>query len=268
MQPSVAIVGYGSVGRAVNALFPDAVTYDEPLGIGSRDAVNECRFAFVAVPTPPRVDGECDVSLVEDVVSWLDTDYIVIVSTVAVGTTERLARETGKRIVFQPEYGPGETPSHPFNDLRNMSWLILGGERADTVAVADLYKTVYSADVTIAQTDARTAELAKYMENAFLALKVTFCNEFYDIAAALGVDYNELRELWLLDPRIGRSHTFVLPDQRGYGGKCLPKDVSAIVQTAVDLGCDPHLLTAMIEANERVRAASQLEGRSIQPAAR
>jgi UDP-glucose 6-dehydrogenase len=83
---------------------------------------------------------------------------------------------------------------------------------------------------------------------------VTFCNEFYDIAERFGVDYNELRELWLLDPRIGRSHTFVLPDDRGFGGKCLPKDVSAMVQTARKEGYAAGLLIAMLETNARFRA--------------
>jgi UDP-glucose 6-dehydrogenase len=91
------------------------------------------------------------------------------------------------------------------------------------------------------------------MENCFLALKVTFCNEFFDIAEQFGVDYNELRELWLLDPRIGRSHTFVMPDDRGFGGKCLPKDVSALVQSACAAGYAPQLMLAMLEANSRFR---------------
>lgn len=91
------------------------------------------------------------------------------------------------------------------------------------------------------------------MENCFLALKVTFCNEFYDIAERFGIDYNELRELWLLDPRIGRSHTFVLPDDRGFGGKCLPKDVSAMVQSACAASYAPQLLMAVLETNERFR---------------
>jgi UDP-glucose 6-dehydrogenase len=104
------------------------------------------------------------------------------------------------------------------------------------------------------------------MENAFLALKVTFCNEFYDIASVLGVDYNELRELWLLDPRMGRSHSFVYPENRGYGGKCLPKDVAALIQTATAHGYHPSLLTAMAETNSRFRedgAHSQPESPSI-----
>jgi UDPglucose 6-dehydrogenase len=266
MQPSTAIVGYGDVGHALHGLFPQAVLYDEPLGIGSRDAVNACRFAFVAVPTPSGPRGECDVSVVEGVVGWLETDYIVIVSTIAPGTTERLVRETGKRIVFQPAYGPGETPEHPFSNLTRMRWLILGGERAHTIPVADLYKTVYNAETAIWQTSARTAELAKYMENAFLALKVTFCNEFYDIASVLGVDYNELRELWLLDPRMGRSHTFVYPEGRGYGGKCLPKDVSALIEAASGHGYQPSLLTAMAQTNARFRGveASPSEASSAQ----
>lgn len=254
MDPaSVAIVGYGAVGRALHELFPEAVPYDEPLGIGTREDVNRCRFAFVAVPTPQTSDGSCDTSIVENVVSWIESDVIIIRSTVSVGTTEALVEKTGKRIVFQPEYGPGETPDHPFQSLRSIRWIVLGGNRPDTILVTDLYKRVFNASISIHQTDARTAELTKYMENCFLALKVTFCNEFYDIAGALGVDYNEMRELWLLDPRMDRTHSFVLPDSRGFGGKCLPKDLSAIIQASAQAGFMPGLLEAVQQVNARMR---------------
>jgi UDPglucose 6-dehydrogenase len=255
-KKSVAIVGYGAVGRGIHTLFPDAVIYDEPLGIGEREEVNRCEYAFVSVPTPQAPDGACDTSIVEEVCSWIQSDVIILRSTVAVGTTDRLRERLGKSIVFQPEYGPAETPDHPFNDLRKIRWVIVGGDRSDTVRCCDLYKTTFNADITIMQTDARTAELTKYMENCFLALKVTFCNEFYDIAGAAGVDYNELRELWLLDPRIGRSHTFVMPDGRGFGGKCLPKDLSALIHSSLELDYYPHLLTALERANMQIRGAS------------
>jgi UDPglucose 6-dehydrogenase len=130
----------------------------------------------------------------------------------------------------------------------------LGGERHDTIPVADLYKTTFNADIVIRQTDAKTAEMAKYMENAYLALKVSFCNEFYEIANGFGIDYNELRELWLLDPRIGRSHTFVLPHNRGFGGRCLPKDLSAIIHSAGRVGVTSTLLEAVREVNREFRA--------------
>jgi UDPglucose 6-dehydrogenase len=248
-----AIVGYGAVGRGIHQLFPTAHAFDPPLGLGSQEQVNQARFAFVAVPTPMRTDGSADVSIVEEAVSWIESDYIIIRSTVPVGTTDRLRQETGKTLIFQPEYGPAETPDHPFNDLRRVRWVILGGDRNDTMPVADLYKTTFNADIVIQQTDAKTAELTKYMENTFLAMKVTFCNEFYDIAEGHGVDYNELRELWLLDPRIGRSHTFVLPHDRGFGGRCLPKDLSAIIDSARGVGVNPSLLEAIRETNLSIR---------------
>ena len=251
-RPSVAIVGFGAVGRGVKQLFPDAVAYDPPQGIGTRDEVNACQFAMIAVPTPGRPDGSADVSIVEETVGWVECEHIVVRSTVPVGTIDRLRRESGKSIVFQPEYGPASTPDHPFNDPRKIRWVILGGERRDTIPVADLYKTTFNSDIQIHQTDARTAELTKYMENCFLALKVTFCNEFYDLAGALEVDYNELRELWLLDPRIGRSHTFVFPSERGFGGGCLPKDLRAMVSSARDAGYDPTLLAQVLETNRRI----------------
>jgi UDP-glucose 6-dehydrogenase len=108
---------------------------------------------------------------------------------------------------------------------------------------------VFHSSFELRQTDARTAELTKYMENAFLATKVAFCNQFYDLAGAMGVDYNELRELWLMDPRIGRSHTWVYPDDRGFGGKCLPKDLAAIIAASEAYGADTELLKAVQRAN-------------------
>ena len=249
----VGIVGFGAVGRSLLQLFPGAEVYDPALGFDDREAVNRCRFAFVCVPTPALADGSCDVSAVEDVVGWLEAGTIVVRSTVAPGTCQRLAAQTGKRIVFQPEYGPGETPDHPFSDPRAVRWAILGGPREWTVPVCDLYKRVFNSDFQLRQTDWRTAELAKYMENAFLAMKVAFCNEFYDLAEANEVDYNEMRELWLLDPRIGPSHTWVHPEERGFGGKCLPKDLAAITVAAREAGLQLPLLEAIRESNERVR---------------
>lgn len=253
-QPTVAIVGYGAVGEALHELFPQARIYDPHVnGFGGEDRraeVNGCDFAFVSVPTPSLPSGACDVSIVEEVVSWIDSTIIILRSTVPAGTTNHLVAQTGKRIVFQPEYGPAETPDHPFSSLRNVRWVILGGLPANTRPVTDLYKTTFSSDITIWQTDAKTAELCKYMENAFYASKVTFCNEFYDIAQAMGVDYNELRELWLLDPRIGRSHTFVFPDDRGFGGKCLPKDLAAILYDADRAGLTPRMLRSVEASNE------------------
>jgi UDPglucose 6-dehydrogenase len=254
----VGIVGIGAVGAAMAKLFPDAVVYDEPKGIGTREVIDGCDVAFVCVPTPASADGGCDTSIVESVVGWIRAPVIVIRSTVSVGTTRLLAERYGKRVVFQPEYGPAETPDHPFNDLRKVRWVVLGGAREDCAVAIRAWQEAYSADITIMQTTPETAELCKYMENAFLALKVTFCNEFFELAQRFGVDYNELREAWLLDPRIGRTHTFVRPDGRGFGGRCLPKDLDAIVRAAESAGYDPDLLREIQRSNERFRTRRPL----------
>lgn len=250
---SVSICGEGHVGSIMHQLFPDAYIYDEPKGIGTREEVNKCEFVFVCVPTPMSADGSCDTSIVDDVLSWLDPSIIILRSTVPVGYSDNKRIERVKdglygAIVFQPEYY-GETFNHPFENPHNRPWITLGGDIRVTKQVADLYKTVYTSDIFINQVDSKTAELAKYMENSFLATKVTFCNQFYDLANKFGINYDQLRETWLLDPRISRSHTFVYPNDRGYGGSCLPKDTAAIIKQGEDVGVDMKVLKAVEEVN-------------------
>ncbi|GGA00674.1 hypothetical protein GCM10008018_53740 [Paenibacillus marchantiophytorum] len=252
----IGIIGYGHVGKAIHALFPKAAIYDAPLQKGSQDEVNACDMVFVCAPTPSLPNGKCDTSIVEEVIVWLTAKVIVIRSTIPVGFTDAMKERTGKRIVFQPEYY-GETVDHHFSDLRHRTWLTLGGASADASLVIRAYQQVYNAEVRIRLTDARTAEMAKYMENCFLALKVSFCNEFYDIAGAHGIDYNELREVWLEDPRIGRSHTFVYEDNRGYGGKCLPKDVHALISMAEDRDVNVDLMRSVQHKNSQLREATE-----------
>ena len=253
----VGVVGLGAVGSGIQTLFPNAIVYDGPKRLGSINAVNGCDVVFVCVPTPALPDGSCDTSIVEEVVQWIDGPVVILRSTVSVGTTRRLAERYRKPIVFQPEYGPAETPDHPFNDLRKIRWIILGGERGACRVAARAWKEAYSSDITIQYTTPETAELCKYMENAFLAAKVTFCNEFYELAGCFGVDFDELRELWLLDPRIGKSHTFVFPDKRGFGGRCLPKDLTAIEASARSAGYEPEFLREVIRSNARFRKLSK-----------
>ncbi len=240
----IGIVGYGHVGKAMAELFKDSVIYDKPLNIGTKDEVNQCDVAFVCVPTPSNADGSCDTTIVEEVIGWLDVKTIVIRSTVYVGFTREMSKKYGKEIVFQPEYY-GETVAHPFSDLSGRQWLSFGGDSAAVDRAIGAYKHVYTSNVQIYITDSDSAEFAKYMENAFLATKVIFCNEMYDLAKKLNVDYNKAREIWLADPRIGRSHTFVYEDNRGYGGSCLPKDVLSVIDQAHQTGSDCTLMEAV-----------------------
>lgn len=244
----VGIVGLGHVGSAMLELFKEkAVCYDKYKKIGSKDEINSCEVVFVCVPTPQNEDGSCNTLAVEEVLSWLKVDTIVLRSTVPVGFTKKANEKYQSNIIFQPEYY-GETTAHPFADLSNRPWITLGGENPQKAIEA--YQEVYNSSVEIVLVDSSTAELAKYMENAFYALKVSFCNEFYDIAKSFNIDYNLLREVWLKDPRINRSHTFVFPAKRGYSGSCLPKDISSISYQAKQNKVDVTLIDAVRQKNK------------------
>jgi UDPglucose 6-dehydrogenase len=265
----IGIVGYGVVGKALARLFeyqagnPEVRIYDKMLpgydGAENKAAIQSCDLVFVAVPTPGSPDGSCDVSAVEEVVSWV-TPPMCLKSTVPPGTVNRLVKATGKSICFSPEY-VGETKWHPWKGIESHGFVIVGGEKSLCDLVVRTYQQFLGPLVSYYMTDAKTAELCKYMENSFLATKVAFVNQFYDLAQAFGVNYNELRELWLVDERIGRSHTIVT-EERGYRGRCLPKDMSAIVHAAKQVGGAP-LLAAIDRYNDEVcRRADEARGRT------
>jgi len=243
-NPSVGIVGMGVVGSGMMRLFPWAIWYDKSKG-GDKKKVNETDFCFVCVPTPMLSDGSCDISIVEEVVDWLQSDIIIVKSTIPPGTTEKLILRTGKKICFSPEY-MGETQhSRPKNDF-----VILGGKPETTSCVAQLYQQSFDCSLKIRQTDTKTAELVKYMENSFLACKVVFCNEFYRISNQLEIDYTELRELFLQDSRQNRSHTFVYEQAPYYDSKCFNKDLPALVAFSKKQGFMPKFIQAVIDRNE------------------
>ncbi len=258
MAMRLGIVGYGVVGKALAKVFKfeagnsDLVIYDKFVkGMNSRRrraAVQECDLVFIAVPTPEGPDGRCDLSAIEEVVSWVKP-VMCVKSTVPPGTVDGLVAKTGKTICFSPEY-VGETAWHPLKGIESHGFIIVGGERAACSLVIRAYQQFLGPMPHYYITNAKAAELCKYMENAFLATKVAFANQFYDIAQGLGVDYDELRELWLADDRVGRAHTIVTAE-RGYRGRCLPKDMASIIHVARQSGGAP-LLEAVDRFNDEV----------------
>jgi UDPglucose 6-dehydrogenase len=256
----ITIAGYGSIGHYIESVFGqqhEIALYDPPLGMGARTDLVHTDFVMICVPTQPRDDGSCDTSIVEDVVRLADPRVaIVCESTVAVGTTERLIRATGKPLVFVPEYA-GEEPAHPFRKAGARRFFIYGGYEPAVSQVRDLYAGACPCEADHFIVPPTTAEMVKYMENSFLAVKVAFCNEFFDLCQGFGVEYEEARHLWLQDWRIGESHTLVTPE-RGYGGKCLPKVVAAICATGRETGIPMEIMEAVQHANLRHRGAGSL----------
>lgn len=234
------------VGRGMERLFSkrfEVKVFDVKEGY-TQEEVNTYDLGIICVPT------DTDASVVENVVKWLETPLILIKSTIPPGTTAYFRKKYGKRVNFSPEY-MGEssyfTPYWKYPDPQRAethTFVIVGGDEASEIL--NYFMEVMSVDTHYMPVTAEEAELTKFMENSFFATKVAFCNEFYEIAKVVGVDYKKLRELWLLDSRVNPNHTLVFEDRRGFGGKCLPKDLRAIIDTATRKGYFPSLLKSVL----------------------
>lgn len=235
---------------------PD-VPNDISVGISEmRRHINQCDLAVICVPTPRTDDGRCDTSYVEQVMSWLEAPHILLKSTVDVGTTDKLCLQYGKQVVFSPEYCGESTYWTPYTFhtlIKETPFFIFGGSASACSKMIDFFMPVCGPTKQYRVTDARTAETVKYMENTFFATKIAFCYEIAEVCRTLGVDYNQARELWLLDPRINPMHTAVFADNdRPFSGKCLPKDLSALVTRAREAGYQANLLQEVIDTNDRL----------------
>lgn len=257
---NTAVLGSGWVGQSMIELFPDSFVYDEPhllekkitgkMGVEmGRIAVNNCDVSFVCVPTPNLPDGSLDTSIVEDVVSWCESDLIVIRSTVNPGTTDKL-KAGGKHVVFQPEY-LGETPQHPMLHPAERPFMVIGGEPDDRRKLINLYTGVYNANISIRQVSALEAEVIKLSENRAIAFKVAECQELYDVCMAAGMDYYTIRDaVYGDDPRFNLWFSFIYTEHRGMDSKCIPKDVYAWAAWAASLGYEAEITDVILDKNQ------------------
>jgi UDPglucose 6-dehydrogenase len=267
----VAIIGNGWVGKAMQDLFPNALTYvrdmtglDENKYTAHKERINQADVAFICVPTPNEIisveeavmnenwqgEGKLDTSAVEECIAWLETPLIVVRSTVNPGDCAKWQERYMKQIVFQPEY-LGETPEHPLLDTKKTPFIILGGVPDACKLVIDLYTSVYNANISIRQVSLTQAEIIKLSENRAIAFKVAQCQELYDVCEKAGVDYYTIRDaVYGDDPRFNLWWTFVYPDKRGFNSKCIPKDIYAWCAYAESLGYEPKITRALLEKNK------------------
>lgn len=256
---NIVIAGYGYVGKAYNKIFDDALIYDKfNLEVNTADLRNKFDMCLVSVPTPMGEDGSCDTSAVEEIFATVKANIYLIKSTVKPGTTDRLKKQyPDKRIVFSPEFvGEGGyfIPYWKYPHVNNPKYhdfQIFGGDKKDTNFMASLFLRRVGPHIRTYQTTAKTAEVIKYTENMFIATKVTFVNEMYEVCKAMGVTWEDVREGWLLDTRVSRMFSAVFQDKRGWGGKCLPKDTNALVKSAEEHGFDAEFLKDVLKANDR-----------------
>jgi len=149
-------------------------------------------------------------------------------------------------------YVPEWKYPHPVK-IESHAFMIVGGEEEDADFVLDIFMQKLGPAKKYIKTNTVNAEVTKYMENSWGAMKVSFCNEWYGMCKAFGANYNTVRELLLLDSRVEEMHTTVFKDKRGWSGSCYPKDVLAIIRASEKSGYNPELLKETIDTNRKIR---------------
>ena len=264
-EPKVLLIGYGWVGQYMGSYFKDA-EYVESDGVVKSQKDNKPIYdkgidyenfksydlAIISVPTPmdPKT-GQCDVSVVEAVVKKYRriVNNFLIKSTVEIGTTDRLCKEYGVKIAMSPEY-VGETLGHPMLEPRRDAFQIIGAEEHTARIISGYFRLVLHASAPIMIVTAIEAEIIKYAENYWITQRVDYWNDVFDIAETFDASYDRIREGLVMDPRFSRTHSFIFPENRGWSGKCLPKDMNALVFTMRKMGKSLEILEHQILKNK------------------
>jgi UDPglucose 6-dehydrogenase len=243
----------------------------------NRSLLNGSELIIIAVGTPPKDDGDADLTFlhaaVEEVLSCLDGDVqavVAIKSTVPVGTNDMLAEKfgsmlTGHRVQFvsNPEF---LREGHAVYDTLYPDRIVVGARDRDAVGVLReaygpiLQRSFVKPDFItdgiekdlpyFIVTTPKSAELVKYASNAFLALKISYINEIAMLCEKVGANVEDVALGMGTDSRIGRSF---LNAGIGWGGSCFPKDTSALIRTGEKHGSELSIVRAAVKVNDNMK---------------
>ncbi len=275
----IGIIGKGFVGNAVQNGFStlkdcQIKIYDKnPLRSQNslKEVVSDSDYLFISLPTPSNIDGSINLDTIYECLEQIneikDSKAIILLrSTMIPGSTKLLQDKYPElKIVFNPEF---LTEKNANEDFINQSRIILGGEKIFTERVAELYKKRFGTEKKIIETTFETAELIKYMNNCYLATKVSFMNEMKLISENCNADWGKAVYGFSQDERVGKSHMSVPghDGKLGFGGSCLPKDVQALISFAEQNNISLNTLSGAWKTNLELRPEkdwNKLVGRAI-----
>ncbi len=259
----VSIIGYGFVGKALFNAIKKNVTVqkiDPKLNTHIKDLEKfRPNLIFISVPTPMNEDGTQNISILINIIEEIKTmnlvSLVVIKSTILPNYVLEI-QNILQDLVYNPEF---LREKHANEDFISSSLIVFGGTNKATKKLAEFYDEYLDCiNKDYIFTDVVTAALVKYTINSFLATKVIFFNEIFQIFNASGSSesWETFIKTLSRDPRIGHSHMNVPGhDKRfGFGGACLPKDSNAIVNYADSLEANLEILKTVIKINNRIRA--------------
>ena len=231
----IGFIGQGFIGKNYADDFEerghDVVRYAlEPDYVQNRDAISNCEFVFIAVPTPTTPEG-FNTKTLEDVLTLVGPGNVAVIkSTVLPGTTDRLQDLFPNiTVLHSPEFLTEATAAHDARHPdRNIVGYVAGlktSKRAAWDVLSLLPGSPYDKVVPV-----RAAEMIKYGGNCWFYLKVVYINMLYDLSQKLGIDYEIVKDGMSADPRIGSTHLDPIHKSgRGAGGHCFIKDMEAFM---------------------------------------
>lgn len=259
----VGVVGLGVVGETVATAFGRARVpvrvYDLYRGIGAPGDLAPCEAVFLCLPTPLGADGGLDVGEIVDaadaVAPHLQPGTVLAnKSTVPPGTADRLAgRHPAVHVAAVPEF---LVEARALETFTRPDRVVVGTRSPQAAAVLTGLFEVVAPGAPVVLLSPAEAELAKLCANALLAAKVTLANELAEACAAFGVEWDRIQEAVGMDRRIGPHHLTVTRE-RGFAGRCLPKDVDGLIAAASEAGYPAPLLREVAEFNRRIRGAAR-----------
>jgi len=237
-----------------------------------KEAVACSDVTFVCVGTPSNSNGSLNLDFIRSVAAQLgaalrskDARHVIVIrSTVLPGTCRKVVvpiieKESGKScgqgfgVAFNPEFLREATA---VEDFRNPPKTVIGAiDPADADTIASLYSTL---EAPLVKTSLEVAEMVKYADNAFHAVKTVFGNEIGVVCKAMGVDSHAVMEIFCKDTKLNLSPYYLKPGF-AFGGSCLPKDLRAITHAARSMDIEVPMLSSVMASNqEHVRRTVQL----------
>lgn len=258
----IGIIGMGFVGGTTAKVLEkvhEILPYDKyKKPYRDPSILRQAEVVFISVPTPMKPSGEIDYFPINNSLETLTENteeksrpLVIIRSTAVSGTTDKLAEKYPFNFAFNPEF---LREKYALKDMKNTNRIIVGANtKKDYKKVFDIYKPLFPYAKYI-HVNRKTAEMIKYAANVILTGQVALANEIYQICSANSINYNQVKDVILLDKRIGRNIGVPGPDgDFGFGGKCFPKDLNALIYLARERMYRPYLLEEIWRLNEKVR---------------
>ena len=255
---NIGIIGYGVVGKAASLTFKksyNVVKYDKFQNLDPFQSLINTEFTFIMVPTPFDCNlNSVDLSAVKESLLRLDEinykGIVIIKSTIPPGSCDNFSNTFKLSIVFNPEFLRESTT--PNEDFENQDTIVIGTDSDDIfIKVKKMYENVVVPQAQFYHTTAKEAEMIKTAQNTMLASRVALANMIFDACEKNNLDYQIIKKIAfdkfeILGPFMSQVPG---PDgNRGFGGKCLPKDIRAFSTVH-----ESDLLSEIISYNDSLR---------------